>query len=95
MTQDETAISRGRLPVFTPSWQRNKIKNGSWPELTSPQGSEVVGRSLNYDYLDMEPAAPLPPTLSSEGVVSIDITDKFIQAAKSKLPLICSSDSVP
>ncbi|EON96300.1 putative amino-acid n-acetyltransferase subunit protein [Phaeoacremonium minimum UCRPA7] len=46
---------------------------------------ELSGLSINQDpYLDDTP--PPAPKITSEGVISIDITDKFVTAAKTLEP---------
>jgi hypothetical protein len=46
---------------------------------------EFTGLSINHHDHYAPPDEPPPPMISSEGIVAIDITRKFVEAAKGEL----------
>lgn len=75
MVQDEASVSSGMLIFMV-------LNHG---EVGLTLRAEFRGLSIDPEhYEQLEPLTPPAPKVTSEGVISIDITEKFIGATKSK-----------
>lgn len=54
------------------------------PDRLSNLSQDFNGLSINPALFDLDPDAPPPPKITSEAVVTTDITELFVSAAKSE-----------